>query len=193
MRARLLAPPLFTLLCALSKAGRQGRQTDSAQWLGLAFPPYPLDVHPTLIHPPSLSPSTSPNDQTDGQRSASVGAPTRHEGAGNRNSDGLYLESKTAPASTHMSPESSATAKGHSAGPSAAAQGITAATTASSIPAHVTSGNMNVGNNVSSTHSQGDYNRESERIVEEERAASEKLPNYPELSERFQLLMKMGE
>jgi hypothetical protein len=114
---------------------------------------------------------------------------------GNRNSDGLYLESKAAPASTQVSPHSSATAKGHAAGPSAAAHGITAATTASAIPAHVTSGNMNVGN-TNAYSQQGDaqnYSKESERIVEEERLASEKLPNYPELSERFQLLMKMGE
>lgn len=54
---------------------------------------------------------------------------------------------------------------------------------------------MNVGN-TNAYSQQGDaqnYSKESERIVEEERLASEKLPNYPELSERFQLLMKMGE
>lgn len=43
---------------------------------------------------------------------------------------------------------------------------------------------------------QGDaqqYQKEAERIVEEERVASEKLPLYPGLSERYQLLSKMGE
>jgi hypothetical protein len=62
-----------------------------------------------------------------------------------RNAEGLYLDSKAAPASTQISTEHSATAKGHSAGPSAASHGVTAATAASAIPAHVTSGNMNVG------------------------------------------------
>lgn len=102
--------------------------------------------------------------------------------------DGLYLESKAAPAFTQMSKDAAATAKGYSASPSTGA-----ATVASAIPAHVASGNMNVGH---SNHSQADtqnYNRESERIVEEERVASEKMPSYPELSERFQLLTKMGE
>lgn len=128
-----------------------------------------------------------------------AGSGHRHDGHvdRSRNAEGLYLESKAAPASTHISTDASATAKGHSAGPSAANQGITAATTASAIPAHVASGNMNIGNNQQSgMYAQGDaqnYSKESERIVEEERAASEKMPHYPELSERFQLLMKMGE
>lgn len=102
--------------------------------------------------------------------------------------DGLYLESKAAPASTYVSTDAAATAKGYPAGPSSGA-----ATAASAIPAHVASGNMNVGHsNPSQSDAQSNY-RESERIVEEERAASEKMPNYPELSERFQLLTKMGE
>jgi hypothetical protein len=113
----------------------------------------------------------------------------------NRNAEGLYVETKAAPATTHISNDSYATAKGHSAGPSA---GVTAASTASSIPAHVTSGNMNVGSSGTArgSRSPGDsaqYNRESERIVEEERSAAEKLPFYPELNERFTLLSKMGE
>jgi hypothetical protein len=37
------------------------------------------------------------------------------------------------------------------------------------------------------------YQREAERIVAEEREASEKLPYYEGLSERFQLIKKMGE
>ena len=104
----------------------------------------------------------------------------------NRNvAEGLYLESKAAPASTQMSTDAAATAKGYSAGPSGA--------TASAIPAHIASGNMNVGTNQQSHAASQQNYKESERIVEEERAASEKLPNYPELSDRFQLLMKMGE
>lgn len=46
------------------------------------------------------------------------------------------------------------------------------------------------------THSAGskqDRTQQAERIVEEERQASEKLPNYPSLAERFTLLSKMGE
>lgn len=116
---------------------------------------------------------------------------TRQDG---RSADGLFLESKGQPATTHVSTEPSATAKGHYAGPSAAAQGVTAATSAAALPAHVASGNVNVGNTGSIP--QGDaqsYQRESERIVEEERAASEKMPHYPELSERYTLISKMGE
>lgn len=37
------------------------------------------------------------------------------------------------------------------------------------------------------------YQREAERIVAEEREASEKMPYYEGLSERFQLVKKMGE
>ena len=37
------------------------------------------------------------------------------------------------------------------------------------------------------------YQREAERIVAEEREASEKMPYYEGLSERFQLIKKMGE
>ena len=37
------------------------------------------------------------------------------------------------------------------------------------------------------------YQKEAERIVAEEREASEKMPYYEGLSERFQLIMKMGE
>lgn len=45
----------------------------------------------------------------------------------------------------------------------------------------------------SSTSNKQDRTREAERIVEEERQASEKLPNYPGLAERFNLISKMGE
>jgi hypothetical protein len=42
--------------------------------------------------------------------------------------------------------------------------------------------------------SKGDqYQREAERIVAEEREASEKMPYYEGLSERFQLIKKMGD
>ena len=37
------------------------------------------------------------------------------------------------------------------------------------------------------------YQREAERIVAEEREASEKMPFYEGLSERFQLIKKMGD
>lgn len=37
------------------------------------------------------------------------------------------------------------------------------------------------------------YQREAERIVAEEREASEKVPYYEGLSERFQLVKKMGD
>lgn len=37
------------------------------------------------------------------------------------------------------------------------------------------------------------YQREAERIVAEEREASEKMPYYEGLSERFQLIKKMGD
>ena len=37
------------------------------------------------------------------------------------------------------------------------------------------------------------YQREAERIVAEEREASGKMPYYEGLSERFQLIKKMGE
>lgn len=39
----------------------------------------------------------------------------------------------------------------------------------------------------------GQYTKEAQQIVEEERAAAEKLPVYPGLQERFTLLAKMGE
>lgn len=48
----------------------------------------------------------------------------------------------------------------------------------------------------SHTHSSSnrqDRTREAERIVEEERQASEKMPNYPGLAERFTLISKMGD
>ena len=92
--------------------------------------------------------------------------------------------------------DSSALAKGHQAGPSA--PGVTAAETASAIPAHVTAGNQDLGSGSSvgtpllSTDAQM-YTKEAEKIVEEERVASEKMPNYPGLSERFQLICKMGD
>lgn len=37
------------------------------------------------------------------------------------------------------------------------------------------------------------YHKEAQQIVEEERQAKEKMPYYEGLSERFQLVMKMGE
>ncbi|UZJ52374.1 hypothetical protein CBS101457_001694 [Exobasidium rhododendri] len=121
---------------------------------------------------------------------------TRQDGGHDRNraAEGLYLENKGQPATTYVSTEPSATAKGHSAGPSAASHGVTAATTASAIPAHVTSGNMNVGNQASNYQVQSDSSSSHvDKLTKEEQAAADSLPHYPELNERFQLLMKMGD
>lgn len=115
---------------------------------------------------------------------------------------GYHVESKGAPASAQTSYEPSATAKAHAGGPSAAMSGVTAAGAASAIPsAHVSAGNTDAGafqqakgpsTPMVSSEAQN-YTKEAERIVEEERAASEKLPHYPGLDERFQLICKMGE
>jgi serine/threonine-protein kinase RCK2 len=109
---------------------------------------------------------------------------------------GYHVEAKGAPASAKTNYDSSALAKGHQAGPSAPT--VTAAETVSAIPAHVTTGNQDLGSTSStgspllSTDAQM-YTKEAEKIVEEERLASEKMPNYPGLSERFQLICKMGD
>lgn len=85
---------------------------------------------------------------------------------------------------------------GNQAGPSA--HGMTAAENASTTQAHVNIGNQDLGSTgaagtpLLSTEAQM-FSKEAEKIVEEERVASEKMPSYPGLSERFQLICKMGD
>lgn len=152
--------------------------------------------------------------ETEQGTSSAYGAPPRASdgGAGG----GYYIDSKAMPATAKTSLEPSATAREHAAGPSAAPFGTTAAGTAASVPAHAPQGDNTAygtqANNgarkaapaaysplaaaVTTPGVSGDaqqYTKEAERIVEEERAASEKLPVYPGLTEQYQLICKMGD
>lgn len=107
---------------------------------------------------------------------------------------GYNVDAKGAPADAKTNFNSSSSNKGHQAGPSA--PGVTAAESASAVQAHGSAGNQDIGSSAGtpllSTDAQM-YSKEAEKIVEEERVASEKMPNYDGLSDRFQLICKMGD
>jgi hypothetical protein len=124
------------------------------------------------------------------------------------------VEAKGAPATAQTSYEPAASTRSN-ANPQAQAASVMA----SAIPAHVkdesvldqyrtpepslparssyTAGDHNNGGSGASTplisNEAQQYAKEAERIVEEERLASEKMPHYEGLNDRFQLISKMGD
>ncbi|SPO46353.1 related to serine/threonine-protein kinase [Moesziomyces antarcticus] len=103
-------------------------------------------------------------------------------------------------------PVPAATSHSHAAPSSAAAATSTTSTTAapstSTSNQHQNNQTRDMRQSTNGNHlavpaagsSKGDqYQREAERIVAEEREASEKMPYYEGLSERFQLIKKMGD
>lgn len=153
--------------------------------------PLPFSFRPfvSIPFPPSQRSFSAIQLGMSNSRSAGLSASNLAEPA-------YKIDAKGAPAGAKTNFDSSALAKGHQAGPSA--PGVTAAETASAIPAHISTGNQDLGSFGSngtpllSSDAQM-YTKEAEKIVEEERVASEKMPNYPGLSERFQLICKMGD
>lgn len=122
---------------------------------------------------------------------------SRGQGAGHdrsTDSSGGYHLEKGVPASAQVTTEPSngqhygvgsgtKTAAGSAAAAAAANANTSSGTTNLSVPTATTPG----------SDSASRYQQHAEDIVEEERQASEKLPQYPGLTERFQLIMKMGE
>ncbi|PWY97461.1 Pkinase-domain-containing protein [Testicularia cyperi] len=98
-------------------------------------------------------------------------------------------KSTTAPVATSQA-QAQAQAQGSAMTSSSAANGSSTSKTQNggnhlAVPAASASGKNNMANE--------QYQREAERIVAEEREASEKMPYYEGLSERFQLIKKMGD
>lgn len=106
------------------------------------------------------------------------------------------IQAKGTPADARINSDSSTLFTDQQASPSISK--TMAGESLSAIPVHMTTGNQAIvstssaGTPLVSSDAQM-YTKEAEKIVEEERITSEKMPNYPELSKRFQLLCKMGD